>query len=147
MPDHSQHKLTDTQATFTADIWSINETAKNGSNYMSDEVAASLTPDEVAKAVYGSKMTLALEIFTLTTVWTVKACLLLLYHRLTLGYDAQHRAVKLIAAYCAVSYVLVVALCLSYWCAPIQEYWRVPVKFREYDTSQTVAATGADCLP
>ena len=61
----------------------MNEVAKNGSNYMSPEIAASLTPEEVDRAVYGSKMTLALEMFTLATVWLVKACLLILYHRLT----------------------------------------------------------------
>lgn len=62
---------------------SVNEVAKNGSNYMSPEEAAALTPDEVAKVIYGSKMTLALEMFTLATVWLVKACLLFLYYRLT----------------------------------------------------------------
>lgn len=62
---------------------SINEVAKNGSNYMPAEVAASLTDEGRQKAIYGSIMTFVLEIFTLTGLWTVKACLLLLYSRLT----------------------------------------------------------------
>jgi len=63
---------------------SLNEVAKNGSSYMSPEYAATLTPDQLAMAVYGSKMTLVLELFTITTLWLVKFCLLILYHRLTL---------------------------------------------------------------
>ena len=51
---------------------------------MSPEYAATLTPDQLAMAVYGSKMTLVLELFTITTLWLVKFCLLILYHRLTL---------------------------------------------------------------
>lgn len=57
--------------------------AKNGSNYMSPKDAAALTPEGVDRAVYGSIMTFVLEIFTLTATWTVKACLLMLYARLT----------------------------------------------------------------
>lgn len=62
---------------------SINEVAKNGSNYMPPEEALALTPEGVHKAVYGSTMTFVLEIFTITATWTVKACLLILYARLT----------------------------------------------------------------
>jgi len=50
---------------------------------MSPEDAAALTPEGVDRAVYGSIMTFVLEIFTLTATWTVKACLLMLYARLT----------------------------------------------------------------
>lgn len=50
---------------------------------MSPEDAAELTPEGVDRAVYGSIMTFVLEIFTLTATWTVKACLLMLYARLT----------------------------------------------------------------
>lgn len=101
----------------------------NGSNYMSPEVAASLSPEEVEMAVYGSKMTLVLELFTLTCVWSAKACLLFLYHRLTESLTRRRQAVVLVSCFCAVSYVLTVVLFLAYWCQPIEEYWRVPVKF------------------
>ena len=68
---------------FTTVIVSVIEVAKNGSNYMSLETALSLDEAGVAAAVYGSKMTMVLEIFTLTCLWTIKACLLFLYYRLT----------------------------------------------------------------
>jgi hypothetical protein len=45
------------------------------------------------------------------------------------AFDKQRLAVKLIAAYCLISYVLVVVLCLTFWCQPIYEYWRVPVLY------------------
>jgi hypothetical protein len=71
------------QITFTLDCWSINEVALNGSNYMSPETAASLSPQGVQQAIYGSKMTLATEVLTLTTQWGLKGVLCLMYHRLT----------------------------------------------------------------
>lgn len=71
------------QVCFTGVIFSVNETAKNGSNYMSPEEAASLTPKEVDMAIYGSKMTLVLELCQLTCLWSAKACLVILYYRLS----------------------------------------------------------------
>ena len=70
-------------STFTVEVASINETAINGSNYMPPEAAAALTPEGVQQAVYGSIMTLVLELCTLTTTWTIKLCLLIFYARLT----------------------------------------------------------------
>jgi hypothetical protein len=57
---------------------------------MTPEDAAALTPEGVQRAVYGSIMTFVLEIFTITGTWTVKACLLILYARLTLVYQSSH---------------------------------------------------------
>lgn len=51
---------------------------------MSPEASAALTPEGVQQAIYGSIMTFVLEIFTITGTWTIKACLLILYARLTL---------------------------------------------------------------
>jgi hypothetical protein len=69
--------------TFTGAVVSTMQVANNGSNYLPDGAAELLTPDEVVSAIYGSKMTLVLEEFTLFTTWQIKACLLLLYSRLT----------------------------------------------------------------
>ncbi|ORY60269.1 uncharacterized protein BCR38DRAFT_375428 [Pseudomassariella vexata] len=120
--------------TFTAVIVAINEVARNGSNYMSPEAAAALTIEQVAQAIYGSKMTLVLEICTLTTLWSIKGCLLILYYRLTEAFNSKRIAVITVACFCGVSYVLVVALCLMHWCTPIEEYWRVPVKYSQCAT-------------
>lgn len=50
---------------------------------MSPETAASLSPQGVKQAIYGSKMTLVTEMLTLTTQWGLKGVLCLMYHRLT----------------------------------------------------------------
>lgn len=74
----NSHKLT-----FTGAVVSTMQVANNGSNYLPPGAAEELTPDEVVSAIYGSKMTLVLEEFTLFTTWQIKACLLLMYSRLT----------------------------------------------------------------
>lgn len=128
--------------------------AKNGSNYMALEAAAALSPAGVQRAVYGSFMTFVLEILTLTATWTVKACLLMLYARLTYvagprprrgladrarcrarrrnTLTRQHTLVKLAAVYCAVTYLAIVFLSVFYWCSPTREYWAVPVKIGKH---------------
>ena len=45
------------------------------------------TPHERAERIYGSKMVLVVEQMQCCTVWLIKACLLLLFNRLT--YDAE----------------------------------------------------------
>lgn len=69
--------------TFTGVMVCVNQVSINGSSYMSPEVAATLTPKSRRSAVWGSKMTFALEHFTLSSLWLVKGCLLLVYNRLT----------------------------------------------------------------
>ncbi|KAG6061955.1 hypothetical protein E4U17_006078 [Claviceps sp. LM77 group G4] len=114
---------------FTGVVISINEVAKNGSNYMSPEAAAALTPEGVHNAIYGSVMTFVLELFTITAIWTVKACLLILYARLTRGTLAhQNLMVKIAAVYCGLTYVIVIIFFLFLWCHPTYEYWAVPVR-------------------
>lgn len=120
---------------FTGVVISINEVAKNGSNYMSPEEAAALTPEGVHDAVYGSIMTFVLEIFTITGTWTVKACLLILYGRLTRHtLTRQHLLVKITAGYCGFTYVVVILLFIFFWCHPTYEYWAVPVRIEQCAT-------------
>ncbi|RGP73088.1 hypothetical protein FLONG3_6403 [Fusarium longipes] len=86
---------------YTGVVVSINQVAENGSNYMPADVAAALTPEGKKKAIFGSKMTFVLEIFALTAVWTIKACLLFLYARLTQGTSIKQRwAVRRIGLCC-----------------------------------------------
>lgn len=150
-------------AVYTADIWAINQVAFNGSNYMSPEVAASLTPKEVRQAIWGSKMTLALEVFTLTTEWVAKLCLVILYYRLaqvplhcmrfplltgsSFGLDKLRLFCKLVAAYCVGSFIVVMVLCLTVWCHPIAEYWAVPVRHCKsfFHFEPTIMVRSKDC--
>ncbi len=62
---------------------SSNQVAINGSNYVPDGVVEGWSPEQIKAAEWGSKMLVALEEFMLATLWLVKACLLLLYARMT----------------------------------------------------------------
>ncbi|KAG6041202.1 hypothetical protein E4U41_005692, partial [Claviceps citrina] len=120
---------------FTGVVICINEVAKNGSNYMTPEDAAKLTPEAVHNAVYGSIMTFVLEVFTITGTWTVKTCLLILYARLTRNtLTQQHVLVKVAAGYCGATYVVVMVFFVFYWCHPTTEYWAVPVRIEQCAT-------------
>ncbi|KAK0748972.1 hypothetical protein B0T18DRAFT_321746 [Schizothecium vesticola] len=124
-------------ALFTADMVCINTTSKNGTNYMADEDVAKLTPLQAERAIYGSKVVLALELCSLGTIWLVKICLLILYHRLTsvlVAYERQHLIVKIIGVFCIISFALVVFLLLFHWCSPIEGYWALPVTNSECAT-------------
>ncbi|KAL8676887.1 MAG: hypothetical protein Q9186_006641 [Xanthomendoza sp. 1 TL-2023] len=94
--------------------------------FVAPGVAEKFTPEEHNNAIFGSKFVMILEEFMLANTWLCKACLLILYHQMTLGLK-QNRLVKIVGAYCFFGYVLVQILYLGVWCRPIQQYWQVPV--------------------
>ncbi|KAI4257433.1 MAG: hypothetical protein L6R42_005668 [Xanthoria sp. 1 TBL-2021] len=112
--------------TFTGVIVSVNQVSHNLSNYLPPGVAEEFTSEEHDNAVYGSKFVMILEEFMLANTWLCKACLLILYHQMTLGLK-QNKLVKFVGGYCVFGYVLVQILYLGVWCRPIQQYWQVPV--------------------
>ncbi|KAL8973805.1 MAG: hypothetical protein Q9197_001959, partial [Variospora fuerteventurae] len=98
----------------------------NLSNYLPPGVAEKFTPEEHENAVYGSKFVLVLEEFMLANTWLCKACLLILYHQMTIGLK-QNKLVKIVGAYCVFGYILTQILYLAVWCRPFKQYWQVPV--------------------
>lgn len=68
-----------------ADMWSITEVAFNGSNYayMTPELADTLDEAGLQATIYGSKMTLVVEMLTLSCIWGTKACLCIFFYKLT----------------------------------------------------------------
>ncbi|KAI9734919.1 MAG: hypothetical protein M1834_001999 [Cirrosporium novae-zelandiae] len=78
-------------------------------NLMTPDELASLTPQSVKDRTYGSKMVLVVEQSMIMTVWGCKGCLLLMYSKITLALR-QHLAVKIVAAYVAVS-LIVMEIC------------------------------------
>ena len=77
--------------TLTGVVVSSNQVAMNGSNYVAEGVVDTWTPDQVERATWGSKMLVVLEEFMLTTLWLVKAGLLLLYYRMTYVQKERER--------------------------------------------------------
>ncbi|KAL8691656.1 MAG: hypothetical protein Q9224_004124 [Gallowayella concinna] len=112
--------------TFTGVTVSVNQVSHNLSNYLQPGVAEKFTPEEHNNAIFGSKFVMILEEFMLANTWLCKACLLILYHQMTLGLK-QNKLVKIVGGYCFFGYVLVQILYLGVWCRPIQQYWQVPV--------------------
>ncbi|KAK5661359.1 hypothetical protein OQA88_11255 [Cercophora sp. LCS_1] len=113
-------------ACLTGVVISSSEVAKNGSNYVPEGETDDWTPAEVSQAEWGSKMLVALEEFMVGVLWVVKACLLLLYARMTSGLR-ESLAVKITAGYCFLTFIIVQVLYLGVWCRPITNYWAVPI--------------------
>jgi hypothetical protein len=66
---------------------SINIVSKSSSNLIDPNDHTELTPENIEERVFGSKMVLVAEQMQCITIWLVKACLLLMYHRLTYVSD------------------------------------------------------------
>ncbi|KAF2647354.1 hypothetical protein K491DRAFT_614704 [Lophiostoma macrostomum CBS 122681] len=96
---------------------------------------ATFSRSEIDHRVLGSKLVLVVEQMQCITVWLVKACLLLMYRRMTFLLP-QHIIVLGVAAYVAAGFVVMEILYLGVWCRPFTEYWAVPPK-----TTQCSAAT------
>ncbi|KAF2736020.1 hypothetical protein EJ04DRAFT_176544 [Polyplosphaeria fusca] len=71
-----------------------------------------------------SKMVFALEVFQVTTTWSVKACLLILYRRIfpSITCGNERRYLLWLSVFCAVTYLLLQVL-LPLWCIPVEGYW------------------------
>lgn len=121
---------------------SMNIISKTSSNLLDPSQHTILDDAEIREREFGSKMVLVVEQMQCITIWLVKACLLLMYHRLTYvvpstrnslsrfvgkadrcftGYRMslrQNLAVKILAGYVAVSFVVMEILCRwnSAWC-------------------------------
>ncbi|EEA26302.1 hypothetical protein TMatcc_005432 [Talaromyces marneffei ATCC 18224] len=113
----------------------LNQVASGGgSNLMTDEDIANLTPSIYAERVRGSKWVFVSEHAFILTVWSCKSCMLVIYARLTDGL-AQKRLIYYCSAYVAVGFVAV-ELCLFLSCIPLQNYWAVPTPNPQCSTYQ-----------
>ncbi|GAM85950.1 hypothetical protein ANO11243_039600 [Dothideomycetidae sp. 11243] len=59
------------------------------------------------------------------TIWTVKACLLIMYLRITVG-RSERLYMKALACYVGLGFVIMEILYLGVWCRPFHNYWAVP---------------------
>lgn len=84
-----------------------------------------IDPASIESRIHGSKLILVLETSMIMLIWGCKACLLLLYNKLTFGLKAQW-SVKIVAVYCGISLLVMEVLYFGVWCRPIQNYWAVP---------------------
>lgn len=87
----------------------------------------SLDDFEIADREYGSKIVIVVEQMQIAVIWACKACLLILYYRLTrMVASKENVAIKLLAAYVALGFVVMEILYFAAWCRPFRQYWAVP---------------------
>ncbi|KAF7189768.1 hypothetical protein HII31_08875 [Pseudocercospora fuligena] len=121
---------------YTAFLVTINIVANTSSNLFPPGFDVStLTAADKARREYGSKLILVVEECQIVSIWGAKACLLILYLRLT-TLRWQHIAIQVLAAYVGIAFVVMEILYLGVWCRPFHEYWAVPT-----NSSQCNAAT------
>ncbi|CAJ2509533.1 Uu.00g145590.m01.CDS01 [Anthostomella pinea] len=122
-------------ATDTVLMVAINIISHTSSNLIDPNDHAALTKENIAERAFGSKMVVVAEQMQILTIWLVKACLLLMYARLTMSLK-QNISVKIVAVYVTLGFVVMEILYLGVWCRPFSQYWAVPP-----DNVQCSAAT------
>ncbi|KAF2110833.1 hypothetical protein BDV96DRAFT_650450 [Lophiotrema nucula] len=117
-------------ASYTVLIVMANIEAKSQSNLLPPGFDVNtLTAEEKADREYGSKIVVVVEQMQIAVIWACKACLLILYHRLTrMVATKENIAIKMLAAYVALGFVVMEILYFAAWCRPFSEYWAVPTK-------------------
>lgn len=112
-------------ALYTVLIVFLNICASVSTNLMDPAEIPNLTPQDIKDRVYGSKCVLVVESAMCFVQWTTKACLLMLYYRLTENLR-QVIVVKVAVGYCFITYVVMISLYFGYWCRPFYAFWETP---------------------
>lgn len=68
---------------YTVLIVSVNKIIFGGSNLLTPEEEANLTPKTIRERIIGSKWVFVSEHAMVLTVWSLKLCMLFIYRRLT----------------------------------------------------------------
>ncbi|KAE8314035.1 hypothetical protein BDV41DRAFT_534884 [Aspergillus transmontanensis] len=111
-------------AFWTAELTMLELIGQYGTNIgLDDAQRASLTPEQTKTLVSGSKCLLAGWTCYVTLIWSLKACMLFFYNRLTLGL-VQQKLVKFNAVLCAGTYTAVI-LTIFLHCRPLKKNWQV----------------------
>ncbi|KAL2857359.1 hypothetical protein BJY01DRAFT_202662 [Aspergillus pseudoustus] len=109
---------------WTAELTMLELIGQHGTNIgLTNEQRAALTPGQTASLVYGSKCLLAGWTCYVTLIWSLKACMLFFYNRLTLGL-MQQKLVKFNAILCAGTYVAVIFTIFLH-CRPLSKHFQV----------------------
>ncbi|KAG5999881.1 hypothetical protein E4U21_006162, partial [Claviceps maximensis] len=90
---------------------------------MANEVAVTLTAERKESIIAGSKCLLAGWCINISLIWTLKACMLFFYGRLTLDLK-QRELVNICAIICAVTYLAALLVTFMH-CAPLHKKWQV----------------------
>lgn len=94
---------------------------------------------EINSRILGSKYVLVVEQMQIATIWLVKACLLIMYFRMTTVLP-QRKLVVATSIYVAVAFVIMEILYFGVWCRPFNQYWAVPP-----NSSECVSSWISEC--
>ncbi|KAF2628819.1 hypothetical protein BU25DRAFT_390760 [Macroventuria anomochaeta] len=121
---------------YTALMVVSNRWFKAGSNLESPDFNfGTLNDDQLSRRTYGSKMMIVTEQMQISVIWSCKACLLIMYYRLTrTALRNENIAIKLLSAYVALGYVTMQILYFAVWCRPFSEYYAVPTNSVQCNT-------------
>ncbi|KAJ5614727.1 hypothetical protein N7528_008381 [Penicillium herquei] len=127
----------------------LNEVASGGgSNLMDQAEIDALTPKTTAERVRGSKWVFVSEHAFILCVWSLKACMLVIYARITEGLR-QRKWINYIAVYVALGFIAT-ELSLFLICRPLPNYWAVPTSdyqcqsYQYYEIVQGSLSISAD---
>ena len=108
---------------YTVLIATINIVESTSSNLLPPGYdVENMTQEDIDERTLGSKLILVVEQCQIVTIWATKACLLIMYIRFT-TLRRENIAIKGIAVYVAVSFVVMEVLYLGVWCRPFHNYW------------------------
>lgn len=75
------------------------------------------------------------EQMQIAVIWSCKACLLIMYHRLTrTALRIENISIKILSAYVALSFVVMEVLYAAAWCRPFSAYYAVPTSSAQCNT-------------
>jgi hypothetical protein len=98
--------------------------ATGETNLINPSDIPNLNSADIARRVWGSKVMTVVEQCMCAVQWSTKACLLILYWRLTGQFKPY--VVMAVAAYVAITYIIMESLWFAYWCRPFHNYWKTP---------------------
>ncbi|KAJ5642354.1 hypothetical protein N7490_006354 [Penicillium lividum] len=127
----------------------LNQVASGGgSNLMTQEQIDNMTPTIHADRVKGSKWVFVSEHAFILCVWSLKACMLVIYARITEGLK-QRKWINYIAIYVVIGFIGT-ELSLFLICRPLSSYWAVPTtnyqcsSYQYYEIVQGCLSISAD---
>lgn len=121
---------------YTALMVVSNRWFKAGSNLEpADFDFSRLAAGQLSQRVYGSKMMVVTEQMQISVIWSCKACLLIMYYRLTrTALHNENIAIKVLSVYVALGYLTMQILYFAVWCRPFSEYYAVPTYSTQCNT-------------
>ncbi|KAH6638366.1 hypothetical protein C7974DRAFT_159668 [Boeremia exigua] len=127
---------------YTGLIVCLNVIAQGGgSNLFPPEEFSTFSQKDIEERIKGSKIVIVSEQCMLNVIWTLKACMLLMFARMTSG-TTHLKWIKFVAVYVIVGWIAV-QIAFFTACIPFRGYWAVPVSNPQCTTLEHFAIVQA----